>query len=50
MAKVATVAGAGIACLPGHIYMSSIVDRRHCPILEGQLEILPVQPPCVVFL
>ena len=29
-----------LACLdPGHIYMSSLVDRWHCGILGGQLEI-----------
>ena len=28
-----------LACLPGHIQMSSIVNRWHCGILGVQLEI-----------
>ena len=31
-----------LACLPGHIQMSSIVDRWHYGILGGQLEINPL--------
>ena len=39
--------GITVACLPGHIQMSSLVDRWHCGILGGQLGISPSRGICV---
>ena len=36
-----------VACLPGHIYMSSLVDRWNCSILVALTEIYRLELKCV---